>query len=380
MITVSKQISDLVFDPINARKHPTKNIEAIKGSLAKFGQQKPIVINDKNIVIAGNGTLAAAKELGWKNINCVISDLDDLNQMAFALADNRTSELAEWDLDIVNQQLAQLEMNNFDVEILHFDNLPTIESSKDGLTDDDEVPEIEKNVFGVKRGDVWLLGNHRLMCGDSTSESDVAKLMDGKKADMVFTDPPYGINIVGGGKAFGSVGGGKIVPANTYKIIAGDNSIDTAIKAINIIKKLDIKHQIIWGGNYYASYLENSSCWLVWDKENSANFADAELAWTNNKTAVRIFKHMWNGMIKASEHGTKRVHPTQKPIALAEWCFENYGDPKTILDLFLGSGSTLIACEKTGRICYGMELDEHYCSVIIKRWQDFTGNTAIKLN
>ncbi len=151
MITVSKQISDLVFDPINARKHPTKNIEAIKGSLAKFGQQKPIVINDKNIVIAGNGTLAAAKELGWKNINCVVSDLDDLNQMAFALADNRTSELAEWDLDIVNQQLAQLEMNNFDVEVLMFDALPEFDETKNNdVVGSKELDEDDFNEFNHK--------------------------------------------------------------------------------------------------------------------------------------------------------------------------------------------------------------------------------------
>ncbi len=145
MQIISKEIDSLVFDPINARKHPDKNIEAIKSSLAKFGQQKPIVINDKNIVIAGNGTLAAAKALGWKSINCVVSTLDDLNQMAFALADNRTSELAVWDFEAVHQQLAQLELADLDVDLLHFDQFD--EFKPDLSENDNDIPEKKMNLF-----------------------------------------------------------------------------------------------------------------------------------------------------------------------------------------------------------------------------------------
>lgn len=146
MELVVKNIDELVFDPSNARKHPMKNIEAIKGSLVKFGQQKPIVINKKNIVIAGNGTLAAFKDLGWKQIKCVVSDLDDLNQMAFALADNRTAELAEWDVDILNQQLAQLDLNDFDLDEIGFDdiNLEGFETK-----DDDESKNEKKIVYKI---------------------------------------------------------------------------------------------------------------------------------------------------------------------------------------------------------------------------------------
>jgi ParB-like chromosome segregation protein Spo0J len=158
------KISDLVFDPINARKHPTRNIEAIKGSLTKFGQQKPIVINSKNIVIAGNGTLAAAKELGWTSINCVVSDLDDLNQMAFALADNRTSELAEWDMDILQQQLAQLELNDFDVDMLSFDDLDLDiedDDKEDISKTEDEKPEVTfSEKIGEKNNYVMLIFNN----------------------------------------------------------------------------------------------------------------------------------------------------------------------------------------------------------------------------
>jgi DNA modification methylase len=159
--------------------------------------------------------------------------------------------------------------------------------------------------------------------------------------------------------------------------VAGDNSIDTAIDAIQIIATLDAKVEIIWGGNYYSSFLPNSSCWIVWDKQNTGNFADCELAWTNQKTAVRKFQHMWNGMVKASEHGEKRVHPTQKPVALADWCIEQYGkECNTVLDLFGGSGFTLISCENKNKAAFIMEFSESYVDVIVNRWQNYTGKQA----
>ena len=211
------------------------------------------------------------------------------------------------------------------------------------------------------------------MCGDSTSVDAVDKLMAGEAVDMVLTDPPYGISIVKGGK----VGGDSLAKTGTYAPVAGDDTIDVAIEAIQVIKTLSAKVEIIWGGNYYANHLSNSSCWIVWDKQNTGNFADAELAWTNQKTAVRIFKHMWNGMVKASEHGQKRVHPTQKPVALAEWCYDQYGkECKTVIDLFAGSGSSLIACEAKKKQGFMMELSPAYCDVIVKRWQEFTGKKA----
>ena len=219
-----------------------------------------------------------------------------------------------------------------------------------------------------------LKSKHRLMCGDSTSEADVALLMDGQKADMVFTDPPYGIDI--GNQSQGKGGG------VAKKIDYGSNEWDKSIpyKAIELSLSL-ADRVILFGGNYYADRLPPQSNWIVWDKDNGAtDFADCELAWTNKPGASRIFKWKWSGMLQEDmKNKEKRVHPTQKPIALAEWCLEKYGDPKTVLDLFLGSGSTLIACEKTNRKCYGMELDEHYCSVIIKRWEEYAGGSAHKI-
>lgn len=162
---------------------------------------------------------------------------------------------------------------------------------------------------------------------------------------------------------------------NKYYPIAGDDSVDTAIASYKVCANLfPDAVQIWWGGNYYAHVLPPSSCWIVWDKENTGNFADAELAWTNQPSAVRIFKHMWNGMVKASEHGEKRVHPTQKPVALAQFCFEKYGKPNDLIfDPFLGSGMSLIAAAKIGdRTVYGCELSEVYCEIIMQRFFNLT--------
>jgi len=294
----------------------------------------------------------------------------------------------------------------------------------------------------VSLGQVWKLGRHLITCGDSTNEGNVRKLIEmagGRSVGMVWADAPYGISIVaangfvGGGEAYdipfggvknrrgyvgggqlqqnlnrrmqtekakkveglGSIGGAKpfgskdvrgsdgasnVVATNKYAPIIGDDTIDTAVNAYNVCSSIAPSAvQIWWGGNYFSSALPNSSCWIVWDKENTGNFADAELAWTNHPTAVRVFRHMWNGMVKASEHGQRRVHPTQKPIALCEWAFEKYGKPDDlILDPFLGSAPSIIAAQKMegDRTVIGFELSPEYCEVICRRFESFTGQTA----
>jgi site-specific DNA-methyltransferase (adenine-specific)/modification methylase len=217
-----------------------------------------------------------------------------------------------------------------------------------------------------------LKSRHRILCGDSTDENDVSKLMAGEKADMVYTDPPYGIKESMKDHSSRE----KLAKPTIYKMSNWDDKIPDK-SFFDIVHKMGIT-TIIWGGNYMTEHLKPSGSWVVWNKKMSGDFSDCELAWSNYKNAVRYYEQTWNGMIREGETG-KRVHPTQKPIALAEWCFENYGEPKTVLDLFLGSGSTLIACEKTGRHCRGMELDEHYMSVIIKRWEEYTGQKAERI-
>jgi len=370
----------------NSRTHSDEQVAQIAASIREFGFLNPIIIDGEKGIIAGHGRVLAAQKLGLESLPCIEANhLTDAQRRAYVIADNKLALNAGWDDAMLRVEFADLAESGFNLELTGFslDEIDAlqIEELEAGLTDEDSCGEPPADPVS-KLGDIWQLGAHRLMCGDSTSIDAVDKLMNGKKADMVYTDPPYGISIVSNGsvgdsKPFGSVGGSNIVKVNQYAPIAGDDSIDVAIEAIQVIQTLNAQVEIIWGGNYYATHLDNSSCWIVWDKKNTGNFADAELAWTNQKTAVRVFQHMWNGMIKESEHGQKRVHPTQKPIALAEWCYDNYGeDCKTVLDLFAGSGSSLIACETKKKNGYMMELSPAYCDVIVKRWQDFTGKQA----
>jgi hypothetical protein len=252
----------------------------------------------------------------------------------------------------------------------------------------------------TERGQLWEIGRHRLLCGDSTNAEDVARLMAGEQPAMIFADPPYGISIVaanepvGGGEAYdipfggrkrlgsiggpkpfgtapvrGSIGASNVVAVGKYLPVKGDDTTDTAVTSYSLLASLFPQTtQVWWGGNYYANALPPSSCWLVWDKENTGNFADCELAWTNRPTAARIFRHQWNGMLKESERGERRVHPTQKPVALAAWCFEQFGQSGDIvLDPFLGSAMSAVAAEQVGRRCYGLEYEPGYIAVALER-------------
>ena len=258
---------------------------------------------------------------------------------------------------------------------------------------DAEPPEEPK----AKPGDIYALGDHRLICGDSTDVNVIDKLMDGVKADLLLTDPPYGINVVavnnkiGGDKPFGSkgkVGYGtkgknKILDCNEYAPIIGDDTTETARESY-IASIEHSKNQIIFGGNYFTDFLKPSRCWVVWDKQNTGNFADAELAWTSFDKGVKLYHFLWNGLCRQGERsveGKTRVHPTQKPVGMLADIIKDFSkDNESILDLFGGSGSTLIACEQLGRKCYMCELDPHYVDIIIDRWEKFTGKQAQLIN
>lgn len=364
-------VGDLAFDPMNARRHDEANLKAIAGSLELFGQRKPIVVTEAGVVVAGNGTLQAAKSLGWSLIDVVRvpGDWSDDQVKAFALADNRSAELASWDEQVMASQLLELEAAGFDLAEFGFEAVapePVV-----GSDDEGELPEPPVEAKS-KVGQVYKLGRHRLMCGDATDEKSVVKLVDGLSVDMVFTDPPYGISHSGKGITANGVEG------NDFGEILGDSDVTIAIDSFQLMSKLfSDKRIIFWGANYYPSALPNGYGWIVWDKVREGDtFSGAELAFVNQGVKLRIFEHMWHGMVKASEHGQKRVHPTQKPTALAKWCFENYGNPDVVLDIFGGSGSTLIACEQTDKTCLMMELDPKYIDVIITRWETLTGLKA----
>lgn len=251
----------------------------------------------------------------------------------------------------------------------------------------EQTPEIPGEVY-IKKGDLIRLGRHRLLCGDSTEKGDVERLMNGEKIDMIFTDPPYGIDIVANSprlrenKNLGSIGGSVIAQVGKYKPVENDDTMETAKKHLLLFPDIP---KIIWGGNYFADFLPSSRGWIVWDKRNGdTNFADCELAYTSFDKSVRLYSYLWSGMRREGnrkEEGKSRSHPTQKPVGLIinilnDWA-ENF---QIIFDGFLGSGSTMIAAEKTGRRCFGMEIDPHYCQISVQRWCDFTENYNISIN
>jgi len=360
----------------NARTHSDEQVAQIAGSIKEFGFNNPVLVDKEGSIIAGHGRVMAARKLGMDKVPVVeLQHLTEAQRKAYVLADNRIALNSGWDTSMLSLELQDLK-DDIDLSLLGFDPdeldklLNPVEETE-GLTDEDAVPETPVEPK-TKLGDMYILGKHRLMCGDSTSITDVEDLVDGVTIDMVYTDPPYGISHSGKGITANGVEG------NNFGEILGDDDISIAVDSFNLCQSLypNATH-IFWGANYYASCLINGYGWIVWDKQREGNtFSGAELAYVNKGVRVDVFRHMWHGMVKASEHGQKRVHPTQKPTALAKWCFDNYGNPQTVLDLFGGSGSTLIACEETNKNCLMMELDPKYCDVIVKRWEDFTGKKA----
>ena len=377
----------------NAKLHQDEDINAIKKSIELFGFDDPIGMwSDENVIVEGHGRLIAAKKLKMKKVPVIRLDhLSDEERKAYALAHNKITELSEWENEILNLELDDLS-TIFDMSDFGFDLDNIIDEEMEEIKDD-EIPDNDNIKKRCKTGDIWKLGNHRLICGDSTDEKIIKKLMNNEHAELLLTDPPYGINVVSVNKkigsdatfgskgkvGFGEKGKNKIIDCNEYAPIIGDNTTETAKKCYELLKKYT-KNQIIFGGNYFTDFLKPSRCWLVWDKENTGNFADAELAWTSFETGVKLYKFMWNGLCREGSRkveGKKRVHPTQKPVGMLADILKDFSkENDNIIDVFGGSGSTLIACEQLKRRCYMCELDEHYCDVIIQRWENLTGGKA----
>ena len=375
----------------NARTHSQEQINQIAASIKEFGFINPVIIDGDNGIIAGHGRVQAAQKLGMAEVPCVqASHLTEAQKKAYILADNKLALNAGWDDEILRLELQSLDDLDFDLELTGFD-LEEIEAL--GELDVEEleieeqaIPEPQEDPVS-KLGDVWVLGNHRLMCGDSTSVDAVEKLMAGQKADMVFTDPPYGMFLNADysdmdSKFKGSDGGNK------YDQVIGDNEdfspdlINTVFACFDYCKEI-----FLWGADYYAEHLpnKNSGSWIVWDKrgDDSADKmygSTFELCWSKARHKRIMARVKWAGIFgMEKEHDKKRCHPTQKPVELVKWFFDYFSlkDKKNVVDLFGGSGSTLIACEKLKRKCFMMELDPKYCDVIIKRWQNLTSEQAI---
>jgi DNA modification methylase len=306
-------------------------------------------------------------------------DWDEDKQRQFIIKDNVSG--GEWDWEMLANQWDVEQLEEWGLDIPAFDDLKELEAEEDDYEIPDEI------TTDIVLGDLFEIGEHRLLCGDSTDSDAVARLMNGEKADMVFTDPPYGIKVVRGkkvvgDKAFGNVGGGNVVKAKKYSEIIGDDTTDTAREFYNTCVSLGMENFIIWGGNYFTDFLSPSMCWIIWDKENTGNFADVEMAWTSFEKGAKLYKWQWNGMIRKGDKNIEektRVHPTQKPVGLFGDIFNDFKF-NTCFDGFLGSGSTMVAAQQLQRKCYGMEMEPKYCQVIVDRMLKLNPSLEVKRN
>jgi DNA modification methylase len=389
-------INSLIPYARNARTHSEAQIAQIAGSIKEFGFTNPILIDKSAGIIAGHGRVSAARKLNLTEVPCIrLEHLSETQRKAYILADNRIALNSGWEAEFLSTELEELKDLGINLESLGFDSeeidalLNKIEPTA-GLTDEDEAPEVQEQAV-TKPGDIWVLGNHRLMCGDSTSIDAVDKLMP-ETADMAFTDPPYLMNFTGGINRDGSKSfnaqHGRIANDKMSKQ-EGDDFLD----AINTIIASKVRGAFyitfcrLGIDRYYASMQRTGlrcRSLIIWDKGNHT---------LSNSDYMSMYEPMFYGWVK--DHAfyggntgmdiwrverTKKndLHPTMKPVALVEKALTDGSKAKeVVLDLFGGSGSTLIACEKVGRVSRLMELDPKYCDVIVKRWQAFTGKKAI---
>lgn len=381
-------------------RNPRRNdeqVDRMASAIKEFGFRIPIVAKSDGSLVDGHLRLKAAQKLGLKEVPVALADeLTEAQVKAFRILANKSANWAEWDTDLLKLEVQELEELDFDLELTGFE-LPELDeilsageqAGTEGQTDPDAVPEVQEEPVS-RLGDVWLLGRHRLMCGDSTDAGSVALLMNGEKADMVFTDPPYGMKLDTDYSSMKNklefARDKNIKNGKKYDAVIGDNDdfkdelIEAVFDSFGYCKEI-----FLWGADYYAQLIEgrNDGSWIVWDKrlEESADKMYGscfELCWSKAKHKRDIARIKWAGVFGTEqEFDHKRHHPTQKPIDLAVWFLDRYADEgATVADLFGGSGSTLIACEKTGRVCRMMELSPRYVDVIVRRWQDFAGQDA----
>ena len=379
-------VKDLKYAPYNPRKISDEMLNKLKQSIEEFGYVEPIVVNKRTRhVVGGNQRLKALNDLGIEEVEAVFVDLDDAREKALNIALNKIT--GEWDYPKLKDLLEELDTGEIDIELTGFDMVEI----EDLMTQfhvpeeiiEDEVPEPPKEAI-TKPGDLWILGRHRLLCGDATVAADVERLMNGEKADMVFTDPPYGVEYTGGLQ----FKDGK-VEKNNRQMIKNDESDDIYTEVIPVIASIcngpcytwfagtkasklytaveavgDIHSLIIWvkNGGYgalNANYKQKHEPCLYWKpKGKKLNFVGA----TTETTVWEICKD-----------GVNKLHPTQKPVELAAKAIKNHS-AGLVVDLFGGSGSTLIACEQLNRTCYMMEIDPVYCDVIVQRYINLKGH------
>ena len=370
----------------NPRQIPQIAIDKVAASIREFGFRQPIVVDEKGVIIVGHARLLGAHKLGLTQVPVhVAAGLTAAQVKAYRLADNRTNQEAFWDMEALALELADLRVDEFDLDLTGF-NLDEIETllteSTDGLTDDDEAPAVQE--FAVTHaGDLWILGNHRLLCGDSTSIDAVKRLMDGHKADLVFTDPPYNVDYEGYTEEKLKIEGDKMSPEEFREFLG--SVFSSYVWALKPGASMYVCHPSSWQREFQGA-LELSDfelrCQIIWAKNTFSwgfgryKFQREPIFYCHRKGQT----DPWYGdksqstLWQEKKPAANRLHPTMKPVELIERALIN--SSKTgdlVLDLFGGSGSTMIASEKNRRHARLMELDPKYCDVIVRRWQEFTG-------
>lgn len=384
--------------PTNPRKAEREQIEKLKKSIQDTPtmlELREIIAYDNNgelVIVGGNMRYRALKELGYKTafVKVLPADTPKGTINAFIIKDN--AQFGEWDTELLANDWDKDLLEDWGVSIDWGGEENTTET-KEAQEDEFSEEEAQQAPTVVKRGEIYQLGEHRLMCGDSTNEGDIAKLMGGVKADMVLSDPPYGMHLdtdfsscLG---SLGSLGRKHNTKGNKYNKVIGDNDDFTPELITTFFNNFGYcKEMFLFGADYFAEILpkKNDGSWMVWDKrkESQANAigSEFELVWSKEKHKRRMLRHDWFGFLSShnQQDARNRVHPTQKPITLLVDIIQQWGDKcEKVVDLYGGSGSTLIACEQLERKCYTMELDPHYCDVIIARWEKLTGKKAVKV-
>jgi len=392
MRTERVKIDSLKTDPANLRKHDERQIELVATSLSRYGQQKPIVIGSDGVVIAGHGVLEGARKIGWTHIQAVRSKLTGAERALYAIADNRLAELSSWDEHALATVLKELDAADLDSLGFTTDDLAELSCGADatqGLTDPDEVPEPPDEAT-TKPGDLWVLGNHRLLCGDSTKPGDVARLLGDSKPELCVTDPPYGVNYnpqwrsdaaSKGHLAYAASRVGKVVNDDradwreTWALFPGSVIYSWhpagATSLVHATALQDsgfaIRMQIIWAKSNFPIgrgdyHVRHEPCWYAVREGRPSRRNDDRTQTT-----------LWSINLDKNVEGG---HSTQKPVEcmarpIRNHLFEDVYEP------FAGSGTTLIACEMLGRRCFAIEIEPRYCDVVVNRWEKFTGQRAV---
>ena len=383
MQIIKRKVEELIPYARNSRTHSDAQVAQIAASIKEFGWTNPILTDGEKGVIAGHGRLLAARKLGHTEVPTIeLSHLSDAQRKAYVIADNQLAMNAGWDTSLLSLELVDLQDVGFDLDLLGFDEKELAKllepEQVEGLTDEDATPPLPPEPK-TRLGDIYQLGNHRLMCGDSTSIDAVEKLMDGQKADMIFTDPPYGVDYKGINND--DRGGLEELLRGAFASYFATSKSGAACYVFHSDKCADIFHQV------FREYFHFSSM-IIWAK-NSLTLSRTDYQSQHEPCLygwIKDGKHSFFGdrkQVSVWKFDKERVegHTTPKPVVLIERALNNSSKGDDIVsDFFGGSGSTMIACEKIGRHARLMELDPKYCDVIVKRWEDFTGKKAVLLN